>query len=143
MSEALPAIVVVPLTVAPPAGAEIETVGGEVSGVPAWNVTRTATQSSEKSRLVELATSITRTRKLASLSSARVHVRPQPSAGLPKRWVAMLVVSVALDLVAVQLPPPFHDNCTHIFGEPDVLSARASRRTSIPATLDPEGTFRP
>jgi hypothetical protein len=42
-------------------------------------LTRTATQSSEKSREVLLATLVNRTRKFASLKSLALHVRPQVS----------------------------------------------------------------
>ena len=46
-------------------------------------VTLTAAQSSEKSRAVELATLMTRTRRLAM--SVVVQARPQRSAGVPRR----------------------------------------------------------
>lgn len=73
-----------------------------------------------------LETSITRTRKLALLSVETVHEKPQLSAGPPRMYVALLVVSVAVDLVAVHETPPSQDDCTHIFGAPLVLSALAS-----------------
>ena len=49
----------------------------------------------------------------------------------------MLVVRFGVDLAVVQLVPPFQESCTHILGAPVVPSARASRRTSIPATSVP------
>ena len=49
-----------------------------------WYVTCTATQSSEKSREVLLATSITRTRKLVFDKSLVVQVRPHVSVALPR-----------------------------------------------------------
>jgi len=54
---------------------------GVGTGAPV--VRRTAIQSSEKSLAVELATLITRTRKLALESCAAVHARPQVSAAPP------------------------------------------------------------
>ena len=95
-------------------------------------VTRTATQSSEKSREVLLDTSITRTRKFASVRLESVHAMPQLSTGPPRTYVALLVVNVGVDLVVVHDAPPSHDNCTQIFGAPLVLSAFASSLTSIP-----------
>src|SRR5262245_35022138 len=83
-SEAVAEIVAVPLTVAPALGAVTETVGAVVSGAVLPVVTRTATQSREKSRLVELATLVMRTRRPGSDSSAGVHARPQVSAVPPR-----------------------------------------------------------
>ena len=37
----------------------------------------------------------------------------------------------------------FQDNCTQICGEPDVLSTRASRRTSKPKMVAPAGIPKP
>src|SRR5262249_1941312 len=139
-SDAFAESVAVPLRVAPAAGALIATVGGVVSGTAGPVVTRTATQSREKSRAVELATSVTRTWKLALASPAGLHVRPHVSAEVPRTYVAMLVVSVGVDRAAVQVTPPSHESCTHIFGAPLVPSTRASRRTSMPRMLVPAGT---
>lgn len=55
----------------------VEVIVGAVGGV---KVTRTATQSREKSREVSLATSITLTRKLVFVKSLTLQVRPQLSA---------------------------------------------------------------
>ena len=74
-----------------------------------------------------LDTSMTRTRKFASLSAESVHAKPQLSAGPPRMYVALLVVSVAVDFVVVHDMPPSHDNCTQIFGALLVLSALASK----------------
>src|SRR5687767_13254548 len=50
-----------------------------------WYNTRTASQSSEKSREVELATSVMRTRKFAFVKSLLDHKRPHVSAAPPSR----------------------------------------------------------
>jgi hypothetical protein len=101
---------------------------------------RTATQSRKKSRDVELATLITRNLKFAFARSAALHARPHVSAVPPSVNVASVVPRVAVVLAAVHVVPPSGDTCTHILGVPDVLSARASSRTSMPATEDPLGT---
>ena len=74
---------------------------------------------------------------------AGLQVRPQVSFVLPRVKVFILVPSVPVDFAAVQVVPPSHDNCTHILGELDVLSARASKRTSIPPIVAPEGIEKP
>ena len=117
--------------------------GGEVAGPPPLWVTRTATQSRKKSREVELDTLITRTRKFASAKLAGPHVRPQVSVVLPRVKVFMLVPRVPVTFATVHVVPPSQDICTHILGELDVLSARASRRTSIPPIVAPAGIEMP
>jgi hypothetical protein len=82
---------------------------------------------------------ITRTRKLAFESSAGVHVRPHVFVALPSVRVDMVVLRVDVACAAVHEAPPFQDSCTHMRGEPDVLSTRASSRTSMPRTVAPEG----
>ncbi len=62
-------------------------------------------------------------------------MRPQLSVALPNMKVCSVVPSVTVDLAAVHDPPPFHDNCTQNLGEPEVLSALPSRRTSMPFTV--------
>ena len=57
--------------------------------------------------------------------------------------VAMLVVNVAVDWGAVHETPPFQESSTHMRGEPDVLSTRLSRRTSMPLMVAPAGTVMP
>jgi hypothetical protein len=104
---------------------------------------RRAIHSRKKSRDVELATLITRTRKFAFPRSVGLQVRPHVSAEPPSVNVARLVPSVPVAFAAVQVVPPSQDSCTHILGVPDVLSARASSRTSIPATAEPAGTVMP
>src|SRR5262249_20850697 len=81
-------------------------VGGVVSGGVVPVVTRTAIHSSAKSRLIELATSVTRTRKVASASSDAAQARPQVSAAPPRTKVVMVAVSVGVDWGSVQLAPP-------------------------------------
>ena len=92
---------------------------------------------------MELDTSITRTRKFVSVKFPELHVRPQLSVALPRINVFMLVPSVTVDFAAVQVVPPSQESCTHITGELDVLSARASRRTSIPLIVAPVGMEKP
>ena len=116
--------------------------GGVDPPDPLW-VTRTAIQSREKSRDVELAMLMTRTRKFASAKFAGLQVRPHVSVGLPRINVFILVPRVAVDLAAVQVAPPSEESCTHILGELAVLSARASRRTSIPVMVAPAGIENP
>jgi hypothetical protein len=60
---------------------------------------------------------------------------------LGKRKV--VVLSVAVDSAVVQVVPPSHDSCTQNLGEPEVLSALPSSRTSIPRTVAPAGRFTP
>lgn len=114
-----------------------------VVGAPPLYVTRTATQSRKKSLEVELDTSITRTRKFASAKFPELQVRPQLSEALPRINVFMVVPRVVVDLAVVQVVPPSQESCTHITGELDVLSARASRRTSIPLIVAPVGIEKP
>jgi hypothetical protein len=83
---------------------------------------------------------ITRRRKLAFDRFAAVHARPHVSAAPPSVKLAMPVPSVLVVFAAVHVAPPSHESCTHILGEPAVLSARASSRTSMPATVEPAGT---
>jgi len=118
-------------------------VGDGEAKLPWLYVTRTATQSRKKSRDVELATFMTRMRKFASVKFAALHVRPQVSVGLPRINVLMLVLRVAVDFAAVQVAPPSQESCTHILGALAVLSARASRRTSMPAMVAPLGMEKP
>ena len=82
---------------------------------------------------------ITRTRKLAFESSAGVHVRPHVFVVPPNVLVVIVVLSVGVAWAAVHEAPPFQESCTHIRGDPDVLSTRASSRTSMPRTVAPEG----
>ena len=86
---------------------------------------------------------MTRTRKFTFAKFAGLHVRPHVSVGLPRIKVLMLVPRVAVDFAAVQVVPPSQESCTHILGELAVLSARASRRTSIPAMAAPVGIEKP
>ncbi len=102
-------------------------------------MTRTGTQSRKKSRDVLLATLVMRTRRVALVSSPVVHARPQVSLALPSIRLAMLVVSVPVCLAAVQLEPLFHESSTQCLGDPLVLSARESRRTSTPLMVAPAG----
>jgi hypothetical protein len=104
---------------------------------------RVAIHSRKKSRDVELATLMTRTRKFAFPKSAGLHERPHVSAAPPSVNVARLVPRVPVVFAAVQVVPPSQDSCTHILGVPAVLSARASSRTSIPAIAEPAGTEMP
>ena len=63
--------------------------------------------------------------------------------GPPSVRVVIVVVSVGVDWAAVHVAPPSQESSTHIRGEPDVLSTRASRRTSMPCTLAPAGSAIP
>jgi hypothetical protein len=74
---------------------------------------------------------------------AALHARPHVSAAPPSVNVARLVPSVPVVFAAVQVVPPSQESCTHIRGDPDALSARASRRTSMPAIADPPGIAKP
>ena len=65
----------------------------------------TAIASSEKVLVVELETSITRTRKFVLVKSPRVQVRPHVSAGEPRTYVVLTVVN-GMDWGAVQVSPP-------------------------------------
>lgn len=112
-------------------------------GPPPLYVTRTPTQSMKKSREVELDTLITRTRKFASAKLAGLQVRPQVSVVLPRVKVFMPVPRVPVAFAAVHVVPPSQDSCTHILGELEVLSTRASRRTSIPPIVAPAGIEKP
>src|SRR5688572_19284467 len=104
---------------------------------------RTPTVSRKKSRDVELATLMTRRRKLAFARLAALHVRPHVSAAPPSVNVARAVPSVPVAFAAVHVAPPSAESCTHIRGEPDVLSARARSRTSMPAIAEPAGIANP
>ena len=86
---------------------------------------------------------ITRTRNAALAKFAGLHVRPHVSVALPSVKVVMLVPSVALVFAVVHVVPPSQESCTHILGEPEVLSARASSRTSMPVTDMPAGIETP
>ena len=86
---------------------------------------------------------MTRTRKFASVKFAESHMRPHVSVALPRINVLMLVPRVVVDFAAVQVAPPSQESCTHILGALAVLSARASRRTSMPLTDAPVGTENP
>jgi hypothetical protein len=63
------------------------------AGYGAQYVTCTGTQSRKKSRLAEALFERTRTRKLASLKSTAVQVRPQVSEALPRTTVCSVLVS--------------------------------------------------
>jgi hypothetical protein len=65
------------------------------------------------------------------------------SVGLPSVNVAILVPSVAVAFAVVHVVPPSHESWTHILGELDVLSARASSRTSMPVIDEPPGIAMP
>lgn len=114
-----------------------------VAGAAAVVCGRTATASRKKSRDVELATLVTRRRKLAFDRLAVLHVRPQVSVAPPSVNVLSAVPSVPVALAAVQVAPPSAESWAHIRGEPDVLSARARSRTSIPAIAEPPGIVKP
>jgi hypothetical protein len=86
---------------------------------------------------------ITRTRNAALARFVALHVRPHVSVALPSVKLVMLVPSVAVVFAVVHVVPPSHDSCTHILGEPEVLSARASSRTSMPVTDMPVGIDTP
>ena len=104
---------------------------------------RAATASRKKSRDVELATLMTRRRKLALARLAALQVRPHVSVAPPSVNVARAVPSVPVAFAAVQVAPPSAESCTHIRGAPDVLSARARSRTSMPAIAEPAGVTNP
>src|SRR4051794_8553573 len=91
---------------------------------------RTATASSENVRAAEDAMSAIRTRILAR--SAAVQVRPQVFVAAPRRVVAVIVVRVPVVNGVVQFAPPSEESCTHILGDPAVLSTLAAKLTSIP-----------
>ena len=86
---------------------------------------------------------LTRTRKFALESSAAVQLRPHVLVAPPRVRAVMLVVNVGVACAAVHETPPSQESATHIRGEPDVLSTRASRRTSMPLTAAPAGTVIP
>ena len=67
---------------------------------------RTATASRKKSRDVELATLMTRRRKLAFARLAALHVRPHVSVAPPSVNVVKAVPSVLVLFAAVQVAPP-------------------------------------
>src|SRR5439155_955097 len=84
--------------------------------------------------------SMLRRRKLAFVKSlAAVQVRPQLSLAAPRVNVACAVPSVAVVLTAVQVAPPSQESSAHIAGLPDVASAQASSRTSMPLMAEPDG----
>ena len=141
---AAPDSVTVPVEFAPPVRlGGLRVTAFSVAGPLDVRCGRTATQSRKKSRDVEPATLITRRRKFAFVRSAADHVRPQVSDVPPSVNVLRFVPSVLVAFAAVHVAPPFHESCTHIRGDRDVLSARASSRTSMPATADPVATERP
>ena len=115
----------------------------EGSTVPVQYVTCTASQSREKLWDVDAATSITRTRKEVFERFDKVQLRPHVFAAPPRTYVLVAVPSVVVVKAEVQETPPFQESCTHILGEPVVLPARASKRTSIPLTVEPAGTVIP
>lgn len=104
---------------------------------------RTATASRKKSRAVELATLMTRRRKLAFSRFAALHVRPHVSVAPPSVIVVSAVPSVPVTFAVVHVAPPSLESWTHIRGAPAVLSARARNRTSIPAIAEPAGIVNP
>ena len=104
---------------------------------------RTATASRKKSRDVELATLVTRRRKLAFDRFAALHVRPHASVAPPSVTVLSAVPSVPVAFAAVHVAPPSAESWMHIRGEPDVLSTRARTRTSMPAIAEPSGIGKP
>ena len=104
---------------------------------------RNATLSSENVRFTELATFAIRILKFAFDRFVNVQLRPHVSVVPPRIYVVRLVVSVGVVLAVVQEEPPFQDSCTHIAGVFAVLSASASRRTSIPLIATPAGRLMP
>src|ERR671919_1163285 len=109
---------------------------------PPLKLTRTGTQSRKKSREVLLDTLTIRTRKLALVNSFVFHVLPQVSLALPKMSVRSVVARFGPVFIVVQLAPLFQESCTQKCGAFDVLSARASVRTSMPVIVEPEGIER-
>ena len=101
-------------------------------------VSRTATQSRKKSRVPLSLLEVSRTRKLASLSSATVQVRPQVSDKPPRTVVCSVVVSWVSVWAAVQEVPPSQESSTLMLWVPEVLSSHQSSRTSIPAMSQSE-----
>jgi len=99
-----------------------------------WYVTLTSIESSEKVRAEEPATSITRMRKFVFVKLLRLHVRPQVSVGVPRIYVALVVVNVGVDLAVVHVVPPFQEIWTQILGALVVLLTFALSLTSIPLT---------
>ncbi len=71
--------------------------------------------------------------------SETVQVRPHVLAVPPSMFVVRVVPKTGVVFAAVHVTPPFHDSCTHIRGEPVVLSTRASVRTSMPSTVAFDG----
>ena len=55
-------------------------------------------------------TSIIRKRKLALVKSVPLQVRPHVSMEVPKRYAALVVLNVDVDMAFVQVMPPFQDN---------------------------------
>lgn len=82
---------------------------------------------------------MTRTRKLALAKSVFLQVRPQRPDELPRNRVDSVVESVAVDFGDVQFAPPFQESWTHSFGEAEVESTLASRRTSMPLIVASAG----
>ena len=114
-----------------------------VAGAAVVVCDRTATASRKKSRDVELATLVTRRRKLAFDRLAALHVRPHVSVAPPSVNVLSAVPSVPVAFAAVHVAPPSAESWMHIRGEPDVLSARARTRTWMPAIAEPLGIVKP
>ena len=91
-----------------------------------------------------LATSVTRTRKLALLRSLSDQVCPQLSAELPSVYVVLLLPMVA-DLAVVQLAPLFHERSTQTILVAAPLDAHEFNLISIPSIVGVglAGTERP
>ena len=112
---------------------------GVLVAPPPLKLTRTGTQSRKKSREVLLDTLTIRTRKLALVNSLVLHVRPQLSLALPKISVRSVVARFGPVFIVVHEEPLFQESCTQKCGAPEVLSARASVRTSMPVMVEPDG----
>src|ERR1044071_4637864 len=91
-------------------------------------------ESSENVRAAEAATSITRIRKFVFEKSLIPQVRPHVSVGVPRIYVALVVVNVVVDLAVVHVVPPFQEISTQILGALVALLTFALSLTSIPLT---------
>ena len=106
---------------------------------PPLKLTLTGTQSKKKSREVLLETLTIHTRNLALVTSLLLHACPQVSTVLPKTSVRSVDARFGPVFIAVHEEPLFQESSMQKRGEPEVLSARASARTSIPVIVEPEG----
>ena len=99
--------VTVPVDEVPPTGEDGFTLSAASAAGPlVVTCGRTATASRKKSRDVELATLITRRRKLAFARPAALQVRPHVSVAPPSVNVVRAVPSVLVAFAAVQVAPP-------------------------------------